>query len=97
MVSWTGNEVQFLLTLVQEREALYDVANEDYTNRDIVWALWTDIARQLNKTRTYRSFGLILHSRLYENFVVNIPHVCFIRQPCRGPLTNTKSVMHIVR
>jgi hypothetical protein len=52
MVSWSGSEVQLLLTLVKERESLYDVANEDYTNRDIVWALWTDIARQLNKTRT---------------------------------------------
>lgn len=51
MVSWSGSEVQLLLTLVKERESLYDVANEDYTNRDIVWALWTDIARQLNKTR----------------------------------------------
>lgn len=58
MVSWSVDEVQFLVTLVREREALYDVANEDYTNRDIVWALWTDIARQLNKTRTYCSFGL---------------------------------------
>jgi hypothetical protein len=60
MVSWTGSEIQLLLTLIQEREALYDVANEDYTNRDIVWALWTDIARQLNKTRTYCSIGLKL-------------------------------------
>jgi hypothetical protein len=51
MVSWSGSEVQLLLTLVKERESLYDVANEDYTNRDIVWALWTDIARELNKTR----------------------------------------------
>jgi hypothetical protein len=61
MVTWSGDEVQFLVALVQEREALYDVANEDYTNRDIVWALWTDIARQLNKTRTYSSFGLKVH------------------------------------
>jgi hypothetical protein len=61
MVSWSGDEVQFLVSLVQDREALYDVANEDYTNRDIVWALWTDIARQLNKTRTCNSFGLKVH------------------------------------
>ncbi|KAJ9596485.1 hypothetical protein L9F63_012493 [Diploptera punctata] len=52
MVSWNETETELLLKLVQEREALYDVANEDYTNRDIVWALWTDIARQLNKTPT---------------------------------------------
>lgn len=52
MVSWSGMETELLLKLIQEREALYDVANEDYTNRDIVWALWTDIARQLNKTPT---------------------------------------------
>jgi hypothetical protein len=56
MVSWSGSEVQLLLSLVKERESLYDVANEDYTNRDIVWALWTDIARQLNKTRTSSSY-----------------------------------------
>jgi hypothetical protein len=56
MVSWSRSEVQLLLTLVKERESLYDVANEDYTNRDLVWALWTDIARQLNKTRTSSSF-----------------------------------------
>jgi hypothetical protein len=59
MVSWTRTEIQLLLTLIQEREALYDIANEDYTNRDIVWALWTDIARQLNKTRTYCSVGSV--------------------------------------
>ncbi|PNF22619.1 hypothetical protein B7P43_G10856 [Cryptotermes secundus] len=50
MVSWTASEIKLLLTLIQEREALYDIANEDYTNRDIVWALWTDIAKQLNKS-----------------------------------------------
>jgi hypothetical protein len=60
MVSWNGSEVQLLLGLIQEREALYDIANEDYTNRDIIWALWTDIARQLNKTRTYGCIGLTL-------------------------------------
>lgn len=62
MVSWNGSEVQLLLSLIQEREALYDIANEDYTNRDIIWALWTDIARQLNKTRTYGSIGLTLQA-----------------------------------
>ena len=53
MVPWNEVETGLLVKLVQQREALYDVANEDYTNRDIVWALWTDIARQLNKTRMF--------------------------------------------
>ncbi|PSN41214.1 hypothetical protein C0J52_04191 [Blattella germanica] len=54
MVSWSKTETELLLKLVHERNALYDVANHHYTNRDVIWALWTDIAGQQTSSKLKR-------------------------------------------
>ncbi len=48
--------VELLISLVQERRAVYDPSDPMHRNRDVIAALWTDIATEMKCKGKFNSF-----------------------------------------
>jgi len=51
-------QVELLISLVQERRAIYDPSDPVHHNRDVIAALWNDIATEMKCKGKFNSFHL---------------------------------------